>query len=240
MRKMSYGALTSSFIIIPSLMLCLSVCQSVRASPSVSFSALDYTEAVQRSERIFLPSPLWVLRARQSSTLMTSPILGFGELLIHQVREREGRGEGGQKRPKGVDKDLFVPEWWPILPGHCPGQLLGVRHFSTAARCWDVEGWCGERASYWVTGIWEGWPGLLAWGIWRAIKRPTAHIFPPLPPRQCQLCIIGEWQLPSQQHRNAYWFIKAKHAKTTTIIVLSKWKTTLPIQNVTSGHIWSR
>lgn len=75
--------------------------------------------------------------------------------------EGRGAGEGRQKRPKGVDRDLFVPEWWPILPGQRPGELLGVRHFSTAARCWDVEGWCGQREllSYWDRGG-------LAWFAW--------------------------------------------------------------------------
>lgn len=71
---------------------------------------------------------------------------------------------GRRERPKGVDKDLFVPVLWPILPGHRPVELPGVRHFSTAVkvlRHWRVI-WRGrERERYRVTGVGEGWPGLL-------------------------------------------------------------------------------
>lgn len=47
----------------------------------------------------FLPSPLGVLRAGQSSTLMISPILGFREVLARQVRG--GRGRGGSRGQQG-------------------------------------------------------------------------------------------------------------------------------------------
>lgn len=233
-----------------------SACLSVSACVSVSFSALDYTEAVRSS----LKAPSVDLGVWAHFPSIASPgswerdkaaPWWYHEYWVSgnssSVRW-EGR-EGRRNRPKGVDKDLFVPEWWPILPGHCPGELLGVRHFSTAARCWDIEGWCG--GGYWVTGIGEGWPGLPD-GL-RCLEGNKRASGSCLYPRQCRFCIIGEWQAPSQ-HCSAYWFINAKHAAvatttTTTIIALSKWKTALLLPKkkkknhsaeVTSGHIWSR
>lgn len=54
MKKMSYGATTSSFIIIPFFMLRLFVCQSVCASLSVSLSApSDYRSCPTLPEGTF-------------------------------------------------------------------------------------------------------------------------------------------------------------------------------------------
>lgn len=99
--------LTSSFTIIPSLMLHLFVCQSVRASLSVSFSALDYTEAVQRSlkapsvtkasEHIFLPSPLQGPESRTKQRLDDITDIGFRRT-PHPSGEREGRDIGRGQR----------------------------------------------------------------------------------------------------------------------------------------------
>lgn len=170
MRKMSYGALTSSFIIIPSLMLRLFVCQSVHLCLSLLSLGLcrscpTLPEGTLRHLGVWAHFPSIASLGPESGTkqhLDDITDIGFRRSL-HPSGEREGRGagEGRQKRPKEVDKDLFVPEWWPILPGQRPGELLGVRHFSTAARCWDVEGWCGQREllSYWDRGG-------LAWFAW--------------------------------------------------------------------------
>lgn len=191
-------------------------CLSVSACVSVClFSALDYTEAVQRSlkatsvtwaaERIFLPSPLWVLKAGQSSTLMISPILGFGDLLTHQVRGRGGRdvrrGQRGLIRIFLSQRDdpscqVTVLEssrvWCIFRPQQGVETLKG-----------DVE---RERAIKLPGSGRAGLVCVMARGVWRAIKGPVAHVCPP----PCQLYIIGEWQPPSQQHCNAYWFIEAK------------------------------
>lgn len=110
---------------------------------------------------------------------MISPILGFREVTAHRLRGRDG---GGWGEGDWADKNLFVSEWWPALPGQHPGELASVRYFSTLERCWDIEGWCGE--SYWVTVM--GRAGvhvcLMAWGTCEAIRRPAALVFlPPVP-----------------------------------------------------------
>lgn len=47
---------------------------------------------------------------------------------------RGAREGGGSEEGDGADKDLFVTERWPALPGQRPGEPPGVRHFSTSEK----------------------------------------------------------------------------------------------------------
>lgn len=127
-----------------------------------------------------------------------------------------GAGDGGGwGESDEADKNLFVSEWWPVLPGQHPGELTGMRHLSTQERCWDVEGWCGER--YWVTVMVVG--GLhvrfIAWGVGEVIRRlPALHFLPQVPNlyrRACDICpltadsktTLGSWCWGTAQSSHA-------------------------------------
>lgn len=111
---------------------------------------------------------------------MISLILRFREVIAHRVRGRAM--EGGEERATGLIR-ISLSQSDDL---HCwvknPGELTGVKHFSTFERCWNIEGWCGE--SYWVTM--KGRAGvhvcLMVWGICKAIGRPAALVFLPSVP----------------------------------------------------------
>lgn len=184
---MSYGALTSSLTIIPHsfpLCFCLPVSLSV-----LYYTVLNGTKLTTVPWRRLSSAKCLIVFFHNTSL---NPKRGVKKHLedITDIRfQRSLRssydgagGGGGRGEGDRVDKNLFVSEWRPALPGQHPGELAGVRHFSTLERCWDIEGLCGE--SYWVTVM--GRAGvhvcLMAWGICKAIRGPAALVFLPSVP----------------------------------------------------------
>lgn len=189
MRKMSYGALTSSFIIIPSLMLCLSVSACVSVCLVLSLGLHRSCPALwAHFPSIASPGP----KSQTKQHLDDVTDTGFRRTPDPSGERERGEGRGGVRRGQRGLIRIFLSQ---SDDPYCQATVLdsswvwGIFQLQQGVETLkgDVE---RERAIELLGSGRAGLVCLMAQGIWRAIKRPTAHIFPPPPPRQCQLCIM--------------------------------------------------